>query len=56
VAASGDVREATFTSSRVGRTAKAELDYIGQNGRVSQVDQKLIIRGCDKQHKHRRRR
>jgi hypothetical protein len=36
------------------RRAKAEVDYIGQNGRVRQVDQALKVGGCAKQKAHRR--
>jgi len=46
--ARGSVGAATNLCSRRGRNAKAQLDYIGQNGRVSQVDQKVRIRGCGK--------
>jgi len=31
------------------RRAKAEVDYIGQNGKVKQVDQALKVAGCSKQ-------
>ncbi|HEV7773683.1 MAG TPA: hypothetical protein VGO48_10400 [Conexibacter sp.] len=41
--------------SRASRHAKAEVDYIGQNGKVLQVDQALKVAGCAK-HKAARRR
>ena len=42
----GSIGNATNLCSRRGRTARAELDFIGQNGRVLQLDQRLKIRGC----------
>ncbi|HEV7773594.1 MAG TPA: hypothetical protein VGO48_09950 [Conexibacter sp.] len=36
------------------RRAKAKVDYIGQNGRVRQVQQALEVGGCGKQKRHRR--
>lgn len=42
------IGNATNQCSRRGRTARAELDFIGQNGRVSQVDTRLKIAGCKK--------
>jgi len=56
--ARGTVGAATNLCSRRGRNEKAQLDFIGQNGRVSQLDQKLTIRGCGttgKKARHRRR-
>jgi len=42
--------------SRASRGAKAQVDYIGQNGKVRQVDQALKVGGCGNSHrKHRRR-
>jgi len=38
------------------RRAKAEVDYIGQNGKVKQVDQALKVAGCGKQKRHRSKR
>jgi hypothetical protein len=38
------------------RRAKAEVDYIGQNGEVRQVDQALKVAGCAKHRAHRSRR
>jgi hypothetical protein len=54
----GPVGAATNLCSRRGRTAKAQLDYEGQNGETSHVAQRLIIRGCGRrgQHSHRRHR
>jgi hypothetical protein len=42
----GSVGAAMNLCSSRGRSSKAELDYIGQNGRVTQVDQRLKVRGC----------
>ncbi len=42
----GSVGNAANLCSRRGRSAKAELDFVGQNGKVLQVDQRLQIRGC----------
>jgi hypothetical protein len=42
----GSVGTAANLCSRRGRTAKAELDFIGQNGKVRQLDQRLKVRGC----------
>jgi hypothetical protein len=42
----GSVGNAANLCSRRGRSARAELDYIGQNGKVVQVDQRLQIKGC----------
>jgi len=55
--ARGTVGAATNLCSRRGRNEKAQLDFIGQNGRVSQLDQRLTIRGCGttgKKARHRR--
>jgi len=38
------------------RRAKAEVDYIGQNGKVLQVRQALKVGGCSKAHRRHRRR
>lgn len=42
----GSVGNATNLCSRRGKTAKAEIDFIGQNGKVKQLDQRLKIGGC----------
>ena len=42
----GSIGNAANLCSRRGRRARAELDFIGQNGKVLQVDQRLKIRGC----------
>jgi uncharacterized repeat protein (TIGR01451 family) len=47
--ANGSVGAATNLCSHRGRSAKAELDYVGQNGRVLQIDQALKVKGCGKQ-------
>jgi uncharacterized repeat protein (TIGR01451 family) len=44
--ARGTVGAATNLCTARARAQKAELDFIGQNGRVSQLDQRLKIRGC----------
>jgi hypothetical protein len=42
--------------SKASRRQKAQVDYIGQNGKVRQVDQALKVGGCGSSHrKHRRR-
>jgi hypothetical protein len=42
--------------SKSARRQKAQIDYIGQNGRVRQVDQALKVGGCGSgHHRHRRR-
>jgi hypothetical protein len=42
--------------SRQSRREKAQVDYIGQNGKVRQVDQALKVGGCASSHrKHRRK-
>jgi uncharacterized repeat protein (TIGR01451 family) len=46
--ARGTVGAATNLCTARARAQKAELDFIGQNGRVSQLDQRLKIRGCPK--------
>ena len=53
--AKGSVGAATNLCTRRARNAKAQLDYIGQNGKVKQIDQRLNIRGCGKQAKKARR-
>jgi uncharacterized repeat protein (TIGR01451 family) len=54
--ARGTVGAATNLCSKRGRNEKAQLDFIGQNGRVSQRDQRLTIRGCGTTaHKNRHR-
>jgi hypothetical protein len=41
--------------SRQSRREKAQVDYIGQNGKVRQVDQRLKVGGCASSHrKHRK--
>jgi hypothetical protein len=52
----GPVGAATNLCSRRGRSAKAQLDYIGQNGKARHVEQRLIIRGCGSGRHHGRRR
>jgi hypothetical protein len=52
----GSVGNATNLCSRRGRTARAEVDLIGQNGKVLQVDQRLKIRGCKSRRASRHRR
>ncbi|MGN6189498.1 MAG: hypothetical protein ACTHOE_11400 [Conexibacter sp.] len=42
--------------SRTSRRQKAEVDYIGQNGKVRQVDQALKVAGCGRGHRGHRRR
>jgi len=42
----GSIGNAANLCSRRGRSARAELDFVGQNGKVLQVDQRLQIRGC----------
>jgi hypothetical protein len=44
----GPVGAAANLCSRRGRTAKAELEFEGQNGRERAVSQRLVIRGCTK--------
>jgi hypothetical protein len=48
----GAVRNLCSPSSR---REKAQVDYIGQNGKIRQVDQALKVAGCGKQPAHRRR-
>lgn len=38
--------------SSASRRAKAQVDYIGQNGKVRQVHQVLKVSGCESSHKH----
>jgi hypothetical protein len=53
-----DVPVSSFTLRLLGGTntasigAEAEVDYIGQNGRVRQVDQRLIVGNCRTATKH----
>jgi hypothetical protein len=42
----GSVGAAANLCSASSRRQKAQLDYVAQNGEVSQVDQALIVRGC----------
>jgi hypothetical protein len=54
----GDAKNASIGAaanlcSARSRRAKAELDYIGQNGKVRQVDQALQVAGCAKHKKTR---
>ncbi len=42
----GSIGNATNLCSRRGRRARARLDFIGQNGKVLQVGQRLRVRGC----------
>ncbi len=49
----GSVGAAANLCSAKSRRAKAELDYIAQNGRVLQIDQALKVKGCGKQKKAR---
>jgi hypothetical protein len=49
--AKGTVGAATNLCTASARAQMAELDYIGQNGRVQQIDQKLKINGCGKKAK-----
>ena len=44
----GPVGAATNLCSAKARNAKAAIDFIGQNGRVKQVDQRMVIHGCPK--------
>jgi hypothetical protein len=48
----GSVGAAANLCAAKSRKQKAELDYIGQNGKVLQVDQRLQVGGCAKPHKH----
>ncbi|HKG03458.1 MAG TPA: hypothetical protein VKB03_09765 [Conexibacter sp.] len=43
---------ATNLCSARGRKAKAQVDYIGQNGKLLQVDQALKVGGCGKPRRH----
>jgi hypothetical protein len=52
----GSVGAAANLCSTRSRAQKAQLDFIGQNGRVSQLDQPLIVRGCKKHKANRRHR
>ena len=44
----GSVGAAANLCSAASRKRKVQLDYIGQNGRVSQIDQALKVGGCPK--------
>jgi uncharacterized repeat protein (TIGR01451 family) len=46
----------TNLCSAKSRRAKAQVDYIGQNGKVRQVDQALKVGGCARSHRRHRRR
>jgi len=50
------VAVATNLCSTAGRRATVALDFIGQNGKVRQLDQRLRIGGCARSHAHRHRR
>ncbi len=52
----GSVGAAENLCTAKGKRATAALDFIGQNGKVLQVDQRLVIHGCPKPHAVRRRR
>jgi uncharacterized repeat protein (TIGR01451 family) len=49
----GPVGAATNLCSKRGRTATAQLQYQGQNGKVQTVNQRLQIRGCGSTRGHR---
>lgn len=55
-AKNGSVGAAANLCSRASRRQKTEIDYIGQNGKVSQVDQALKVSGCAHHKAHRTRR
>ena len=42
--------------SKASRRQKAEVDYIGQNGKILEVDQALKVAGCGRGHRRHRRR
>jgi hypothetical protein len=52
----GSVGAAANLCSTRGRSAKAQLDYIAQNGRVRQVEQALVVKGCARPASERRSR
>lgn len=52
----GSVGAAANLCSRSSRRQTAALDYIGQNGKVAQVDQALVVRGCRKAKRAHRKR
>jgi len=52
---SASIGAAANLCSKQSRRQQAEVDYIGQNGRVRQVDQAIKVAGCGKP-KHRRHR
>jgi len=41
--------------SKQSRRQKAQVDYIGHNGKVRQVDQALTVGGCHTSHKRHRK-
>lgn len=47
----GSIGAATNLCSAKGRGSKVELDYVGQSGKVSEVDQALRVNGCGQAHK-----
>ncbi len=52
----GSVGAAANLCTAASRKATAALDFIAQNGRVSQLDQRLVIHGCPKPKKATRKR
>jgi hypothetical protein len=52
----GSVGAAVNLCSAAARHAKVQLDYIGHNGRVRQLNQRLRVRGCSKHSVRRHRR
>jgi hypothetical protein len=52
----GPVGAATNLCSRRGRSAKARIDYVAQNGKTRHVEQRVKIRGCGHTARHRHRR
>ena len=50
----GSVGDAANLCAARSRAQKAQLDYIAQNGRVSQIEQALVVHGCGKAHKSRK--
>jgi hypothetical protein len=44
----GPVGAAMNLCSSRGRNARAELDFIGQNGKVKQTSQRMTVKGCGK--------
>ncbi|HKG01546.1 MAG TPA: hypothetical protein VKB03_00070 [Conexibacter sp.] len=49
----GSLGAATNLCSRRGRSARAQLDYVGQNGKAVHRQQRLVVRGCAKKAHHR---